>query len=51
MKTLYQKHWKLLKSLTKEELVQKVLAIEFNKLYKKVEKDDSEYHHSNESKR
>ncbi len=30
----------MFESLTKEELISKILALEFNKLYKKVEKDD-----------
>lgn len=37
---LISKALETFEALTKEELVQKILAIEFNKLYKKVEKDD-----------
>ena len=37
---LISKALETFESLSKEDLVQKVLAIEFNKLYKKVEKDD-----------
>jgi ATP-dependent RNA helicase DeaD len=48
--SIKEKALELLKSLTKEELVEKMLALEFNKLYKKVEKDDLNVHIADRSR-
>lgn len=48
--SIKEKTLELLKSLTKEELVEKMLALEFNKLYKKVEKDDLNVHIADRSR-
>lgn len=37
---MISKALEMFESLSKEELVEKILALEFNKLYKKIEKDD-----------
>ncbi|HMR89629.1 MAG TPA: DEAD/DEAH box helicase [Saprospiraceae bacterium] len=45
---LKEKAIETFESLTKNELIEKILALEFNKLYKKVEKDDLNVNFSNE---
>lgn len=41
----------LFESLSKSELIEKILALEFNKLYKKVEKDDLNISHDKKDER